>query len=196
MLNGKLSKKWCSNQYWKQNAAKNICFSGLFYHTILYYLLVTMHNNQWTIFSHLSFSYLQVKDTDHLVLDFELTYSKNIQSILKYTDKLQLFKWLFIGNVKQEVVVPGKNVKTWPLAVIKLMWSLCLNPFQEAWCEDKEKEEGFKSNPCCGQRAKAMHGIDAKKAPCQVVPHPAEAESRAGRWNILTGLPWSNQYTM
>lgn len=37
---------------------KNICFSGLFSYTILHYLLVTMHNNQWTIFSHLSFSYL------------------------------------------------------------------------------------------------------------------------------------------
>lgn len=71
---------------------KNICFSGLFYHTILYYLLVTMHNNQCTLFSHLSFSYLQLKDMDHLLLDFELTYSKNIQSLLKYMDKLQLFK--------------------------------------------------------------------------------------------------------
>lgn len=39
-----------------------------------------------------SFSYLQLKDMDHLLLDFELTYSKNIQSLLKYMDKLQLFK--------------------------------------------------------------------------------------------------------
>lgn len=118
-----------------------------------------MHHNQWTIFSHLSFSYLQLKDTDHLLLDFELTYSKNIQSILKYMGKLQLFKWILDGNYKQKVIVRGKNVKTWHAilssfqdmasAVIKLMWSLCLNPFQEAWWEDKEKEEGSKSNPCC-----------------------------------------------
>lgn len=40
--------------------------------------------------------------------------------------------------------------KTWPLTVIKLMWSLCLNPFQEVWWKDKVKEEGSKSNPCCG----------------------------------------------
>lgn len=71
--------------------------------------------------------------------------------------------------------------KTWSFAVIKLMWSLCLNPFQEAWWEDKGKEKGSKSNPCCGQRAKAMHNTEAKKEPCQVAPHPTEAENRAGR---------------
>lgn len=29
--------------------------------------------------------------------------------------------------------------KTRPLALIKLMWSLYLNPFQETWWEEKKK---------------------------------------------------------
>lgn len=53
--------------------------------------------------------------------------------------------------------------KTWPLAIIKLMWSMCLNPFQESWWEDKGKEEGSKSKPCYGYRAKAMHNTEARK---------------------------------
>lgn len=79
--------------------------------------------------------------------------------------KLQLFKWIFIGNDKKSLCLVKMSkhdmqyyfiFKIWPLAVIKLMESLCLNPFQEAWWEDKEKEEGSKSN----------HAMDKEKKPC------------------------------
>lgn len=54
--------------------------------------------------------------------------------------------------------------KTWSLAIIKLMCSMCLNLFKEAWWEDKGKEEGSESKPRYGYRAKAMHNIEARKS--------------------------------
>lgn len=53
--------------------------------------------------------------------------------------------------------------KTWPLAIIKLMWSRCLSPLQKAWWVDKGKEEGSKLKPCYGYRTKAMHNREAKE---------------------------------
>lgn len=71
--------------------------------------------------------------------------------------------------------------KTQPVAVIKSMWSMCLNPFQEARWGTTEKRKALNQN--CTMYIEQNPRITQRqeKAPCQVGPHSGVAESGAGR---------------
>lgn len=47
--------------------------------------------------------------------------------------------------------------------LLSIMWSMCLNSFQEAWWEVKGKVKSSKSKPFYGYTAKAMHNNRGRK---------------------------------